>query len=137
MFAIGSIKWPEDNSSALRLYLEFLMLVSQNLGIDYFGHPNDPVRITRQFLDGELPEEERAKAAAVWWDYVDSREAIRNFKDRDILMARLAICFLTINEKDGERLGENLSWFIEVLGFLGEDVDTAINLMETYFNQRG
>ena len=32
-------------------------------------------------------------------------------------------------------LGDDLSWFIEVLGFMGADIDSAIDIMIEHFNQ--
>ena len=52
-----------------------------------------------------------------------------------ILMARLAICLLPVKEDSALSLGDDLSWFIEVLGFMGTDIDSAIDIMIEHFNQ--
>lgn len=133
MFTIGAIKWPKTYSLAIQLYLEFLVLVIEDLGIDFSSYNQDPVEITKSFLLGRIKDNERVESAGLWWNYIEKSGAIRDFQDKDNLMARLAICLLGVGEKDIDRLGENLSWFFEVLGFLGEDIDKAISLMEMFF----
>ena len=134
MRTIGSIIWPSDAASAVRLYLSFLVAVLDVLEIRFEHFLNDPLLLTKRFLLGEISEEERADAAAEWWAYLDENKAIQEFRERRALMARLAICLLSIKEKDSIELGENLSWFFEVLGFLGVNLDAPIDLMENYFS---
>lgn len=133
MFTIGSIQWPKNSSSAIRWYLRYLLQVLDALKINFSEYPNDPIHITTLFLKDMSSEEERRHATKMWWNYIDNLEALREFQDKDILMGRLAICLLTVSEKNIDQLGENLSWFLEVLGFLGKDVDKAIAMMEVYF----
>jgi len=133
MFTIGSIEWPRDTYLAIRLYLGYILLVIDTLGVDFSGYKNDPVHITKLFLDGRASEFDRESAARVWWDYIDSQEAVRDFQCKEVLMGRLAICMLSVTEKDSGQLGDSLSWFLEVLGFLGEDVDRAVAVLEEYF----
>lgn len=136
MFTIGSIQWPKDTSSAIHLYLNFLLLVLETLKIDFSGYNTDPVQITKLFLDDLTSEDERRHALEAWWDYIDSQGAIREFQDKNILMGRLAICLLSVTEKDVNQLGEHLSWFLEVLGFLGADTKKAIQMMIVYFKPK-
>lgn len=133
MFTIGSIQWPKNSSSAIRWYLRYLLQVLDALKINFSEYPNDPIHITTLFLKDMFSEEERRHATKMWWNYIDNLEALREFQDKDILMGRLAICLLTVSEKDIDQLGENLSWFLEVLGLLGQDVDKAVAMMEVYF----
>ncbi|MGJ0626419.1 hypothetical protein [Xenorhabdus bovienii] len=131
--SIGLIKWPEDSKSCVQLYLNFLLKVTDMLNITFEGCENDPIQITREYLKDSKTEDEREAALSFWWNYVDSNDGIRNFKDKPLVMARLAICFLSIKEKDIPEIGEHLSWFIEVLGFLGLNLSKVIVFMGEYF----
>ncbi|MBC8954572.1 hypothetical protein [Xenorhabdus sp. PB62.4] len=131
--SIGLIKWPEDSKSCVQLYLDFLLKVTDMLNITFEGCENDPIHITREYLKDNKTEDEREAALSFWWNYVDSNDGIRNFKDKPLVMARLAICFLSIKEKDIPEIGEHLSWFIEVLGFLGLNLSNVIVFMGEYF----
>lgn len=64
---------------------------------------------------------------------IDEKGAVRAFQDRDVLMARLAICLLSNDEDDIAVLGDNLSWFFEVLGFLKVEPMKPIEMMKEYF----
>ncbi|WP_334188075.1 hypothetical protein [Noviherbaspirillum sp.] len=132
-FSIGSIIWPADGAAAIRLYLGFLVQVLTVLKINFHGRINDPLKLTKDYLERRLSDEERNAASAAWWSYLDSQGAIRDLQNQDALMARLAICLLSVREKDVPELGENLSWFFEVLGFLGMDLDKPIDMMCAYF----
>ncbi len=133
-FSIGSIIWPNDSTAAIHLYLGFQVKVLDALNINFRSFMNDPLALTKEYLKGDLSNEELDAAAAAWWSYLDKTGSVQNFVDRNALMARLAICLLSVKEKDVPELGEHLSWFLEVLGFLGTDLDEAIKIMETYFN---
>ncbi|MCC8380008.1 hypothetical protein [Xenorhabdus sp. PB30.3] len=131
--SIGLIKWPEDRKSCVQLYLDFLLRVTDMLNITFKDCENDPIQITREYLKNCKTETEREAALSFWWNYVDSCDGIRNFKDKPLVMARLAICFLSIKEKDIPEIGEHLSWFIEVLGFLKLDLSKVIAFMGEHF----
>lgn len=130
--SIGLIKWPASRKSSVWLYLGFLLRVTEMMGLDFSDFDNDPVTLTRGYLDGVVTEEERALALSRWWGCLGDGE-IRNFNDKSVLMTRLAICFLSINEENSDEIGEHLSWFIEVLGFLGCDLSEVIGFMGEYF----
>jgi hypothetical protein len=137
MINIASIVWPDDKSAAVKLYLGFLVKVIESLHItfDVSNAPtSDPLSLVKGYLNGLVSEEERNAAALAWWSYLDSNEAIRDLQDKNALMARLAICLLSAKEKDVPELGEHLSWFLEVLGFLGVDIFSPINIMASYFD---
>ncbi|MBD1229656.1 hypothetical protein [Xenorhabdus griffiniae] len=131
--SIGLIKWPEDSKSCVQLYLNFLLKVTDMLNINFEGCENDPIQITREYLKDSKTEDEREAVLSFWWNYIDSNDGIRNFKDKPLVMARLAICFLSIKEKDIPEIGEHLSWFLEVLGFLGLNLSKVVAFMGEYF----
>jgi hypothetical protein len=137
MVNIASIIWPDDRNAAVKLYLGFLVkvIVSLNITFDVPNAPtNDPLSLVKGYLKGLVSEEERNAASLAWWSYLDSNGAIRDLQDKNALIARLAICLLSAKEEDTPELGEHLSWFLEVLGFLGMDTCIPINMMASYFD---
>lgn len=130
--SIGLIKWPESKVASVRLYLTFLVEVTKSLNLTFDGCNHDPVGITQDYLDGLITDTDRKLALSYWWGCFDDKN-IRSFKDKPLLMSRLAICFLSINEENVDEIGEHLSWFIEVLGFLNCNLSEVICFMGEYF----
>jgi len=96
---------------------------------------HNPMNIVKDILAGAALDEERCAALEHWWKLVDTR-GIRDFRSKDVLVARLAICLLSPAEEKASQLGEQLSWFLEVLFFLGLDVDRAVQIMHEHFEFR-
>ncbi|WP_237613312.1 hypothetical protein [Pectobacterium parmentieri] len=88
---IGLIRWPDDKTLSVRLYLSFLIEVTELLNIN-FDEDNNPIKITKKYLGRLITNEDRKLALSYWWQCIDDKN-IRNFKDRSSLMSRLAICF--------------------------------------------
>lgn len=59
---------------------------------------------------------------------------LRNFESGEAVVARLAVCLLYPSKENVSGQDDQLSWFLEVLGFLGADVDEAIAVMEEHFD---
>jgi hypothetical protein len=51
-------------------------------------------------------------------------------------MARLALSVLSPAEENADSLGDQLSWFIEVIGFLGLDERCAVQMMDEWFSYK-
>ncbi|MEQ9874097.1 hypothetical protein ABRP91_09600 [Pectobacterium brasiliense] len=135
-FTIGSIIFPSDSKDATRLYLGFLIKTLHTLDIHFSGYGSDPLALAEKYVTGGITCEQCKAESLDWWRYIDSQDAVQAFHDRDVLMARLAICLLSFDENDASDLSESLSWFIEVIGFMEADVDKAIEIMINYFEQR-
>jgi len=131
--SINSIIWPKDNLGAQQHYVSYMIKVLSVLDIGYAGWERDPVHFAKGYIEGRYTSEQCRAEATAWWSYIDSRGSTRELRDPEVLMARLAICLLSINEDQVEGLGEALSWFIEVLGFMGEKTRTAITIMAEHF----
>ena len=128
----GSIAWPGSAQDAVHLLLLYMVKVLERLDIRFDSEPYEPVAIVRRILGGE-DSEERRRALDYWWTVID-KTGIRNLESKEVPVARLAVCLLTPNVADTSTLGEQLSWFLEVLAFLGADVDKAIDVMEMHFS---
>ena len=115
---IGSIQWPADPAEAGRWYLAFAIDRVTAAGIQFPPPSPDPLVLARAYLAGEVSEQEYWAARDRWWDYIESRDALFEFRDRDVLIARLAICLLGGVPRPEDELAELVSWLIEVLGFL-------------------
>ncbi|GGU82998.1 hypothetical protein GCM10009504_44350 [Pseudomonas laurentiana] len=134
---IGSIVWPGSGCQSVKLYLGFLIEVIEAFDIKFSGDDFDPVAISKKYVSGEVLSQAREECAKVWWGRLESEGALQDFESHDALIARLALCLLVVDENNVGRLGESLSWFLEVIGFLGLDVDRSIEIMERYFSFSG
>lgn len=135
-FSIDSIVRPASNTSALKHQLGFLVKALDALDIKFSSCENDPLLLVKEYIDGKIPIATCKAEASVWWAKIDELGAIREFQNRNVLMARLAICLLSNDEEDVSVLGDNLSWFLEILGFLGVDMKKPIEIMIEYFDYR-
>lgn len=133
MKSIGSISWPTDRGAAVKILQQYMLNVVNNINIDFNEAGNSPILVLQRLIDGEASEDDRISALDFWWNLVGEL-GIRNFSEEKALVARLAISLLTPNEGDDLDLGEQLSWFIELLGFLNADVESAINIMRDSFD---
>ena len=130
---IGSIAWPNNASDAVRLLLRFMVKVIEQLGISFNSPIYDPVVVVGGLLSGRLSQDDRRLALAHWWKIVDEK-GIRDLHTADVLVARLAVCLLSPSDDEAWSLSDQLSWFLEVLGLLGADVDKAVSIMEENFD---
>lgn len=134
--SIGSIAWPEDPGESRRLLSTYMVEVVESLGISFGISPYEPLSVVNGLRTGEMSGDDGRAAMAYWWGCID-QYGIRNFESKEALIARLAICLLTPSQQETWDFGDQLSWFLEVLGFLGEDVDKSIALMEEHFDFLG
>ena len=130
---IGSIIWPATHSDAARLLQLFMIKVVERLGIAFDPRLPNPIAIAKERGVGAPTHAARKAALTAWWEVIDAK-GVRNFEKHDVLVARLAVCLLSPDDGQAHDLSEQLSWFLEVLGFLGTDVDKAIELMEQHFD---
>lgn len=130
---IGSIVWPVEPAVAIRVYLRFLLKVIEEQNVEFPDSLSNPVTLVNRFLNDEISEVELNSEANAWWGILDSRELLRDFENKEALLARLALCLLCVKEQFAPQLGEHLSWFIEVMGFLELDVGRVVVIMEEYF----
>ncbi|PSF05911.1 hypothetical protein C7H09_12425 [Marinobacter fuscus] len=117
----------------MKLYLSFLIKVLDTLELDFPEELNNPVLLARKFLNDEASESDYEKGAELCWAYIDDRDAIRNFSDRDILLARIGTSVLSAN-KDLDQAGKKLAWFFEVLDFLKVNIDAPLEMMRNHFD---
>jgi len=110
-----------------------MLTVIGQLGISFESSIYDPAAVVGGLLSGRLSQDDRRAALAHWWKVVDEK-GIRDLHSADVLIARLAICLLSPSDEEAWSLSDQLSWFLEVLGLLGADVDKAIAVMEESFD---
>lgn len=131
---IGSIVWPKDATAACHRYLGFLVAVLGKHDIAFPGPRPDPRIVARRYIDGEIDVEAYRAEAIAWWDLLEVLDGVNRIsRDPSALLARLAICLLSATPDEAPRLAEHLSWFFEVLGFMGMDLDLSLAMMENYF----
>src|SRR5262245_54128173 len=130
---IGSIIWPSEATAACQQYLKFVIRVVEGYGIVFPGPRASPLQAAQAYIAGTVSEDEYRAEAIAWWDELDSQGGIREFRERASLLIRLALCLLSATPDEAPRLGEHLSWFFQVLGFMGLDVREPIKMMRAHF----
>jgi hypothetical protein len=135
-YSINSIIRPAGDSNALEHQLTFFVSVLDALDIHFSNPENDPMRLVRDYIENKIPVETLTAKASIWWSIIDDSAAMREFRDRNILMARLAICLLYWDETKCSDLGDNLSWFLELLHALNVDRKIPTEMMMKYFEYR-
>lgn len=130
--SIGYIAWPGESCDSVQLLLLYMLRVIERLGINFNGMNFDPLDITMRRVSGEDVSEVRKKAIEYWWGFIDER-GVRDFQNKDLVMGRLAICLLAPDAEKNWSFGDQVSWFIEVIGLLGLDSRVAVELMRVHF----
>lgn len=135
-YSIGSIVRPDGDVNAFKHQLGFFVSVLDALEISFPNDENDPARLIKDYIDGRISVETLTAKASVWRSIFDDSAAIREFRERNILLARLAVCLLYRGETNSAELGDNLSWFLEVLDALEVDMKVPNAMMIEYFEYR-
>ncbi len=135
-YSINSIVRPAGDFNALKHQIAFFVSVLDALDIHFANPENDPMRLVRDYIDDKIPVETLTAKAAVWWSIIDDSAAMREFRGHKVLMARLAICLLYWDETKRSDLGDNLSWFLELLHALNVDRKIPTEMMIKYFEYR-
>jgi hypothetical protein len=131
---IGSIVWPKDTTAACNRYLDFIMKVIDKIGIVFPDTRLDPRIVARRYIDGHIAEEVYRAEAVAWWDLLDAMEGGGGFSRKpSALLARLAISLLSVTPDEAPRLAEHLSWFFQIVGFMGVKPELPLAMMEKYF----
>ncbi len=129
---IGNIVWPKDARAASTHYLTFVLQVVDKLEIVFPSTRADPRVVARRYLRGEISDEAFTAERDPWWDALDGPQ-LGNFRDPEALLARLALCLLGAKPDEAPQLGDRLSWFFEVLGFMGKDLREPEEMRKRYF----
>ena len=135
-YSISSIVRPAGDVNAFKHQLGFFVSVLDALGISFPNDENDPARLIKDYIDERISVETLTAKSSVWKSTFDDPSAIREFRERNILLARLATCILYRDETNGAELGDNLSWFLEVLDALEVDMKVPNAMMIEYFEYR-
>ena len=130
---IGLIDWPSDSKQLRELFLDYQTKVLVALNINFNECKNNPMEIAKLFIDNKISPEEYNQNINYYWNFIDKSNAIRDFNNKDILMARLALSIM-IKEDILPQIGENLSWFLELINNLGHNLDLPIEIMRSHFS---
>lgn len=127
------ILWPTNERNAIQLYLSFLLKIVEGSRVKYLNEKNDPIGISKRYLNGDDVEFERELAVQNWWNFIDSNGLIRDFHTPEAVLARLALCFLAPSEGDIGDLSENISFSFGLLASLGADMEKLKIIRNEYF----
>lgn len=124
---LGDIRWPASPDEAATRYLAFVVQVVQWSGLTFDEKPS-PLELANKRLSGAIAWPEYAAHADRWWGKVESAQ-FRGTGTPGLLMARLALCILTV-KPTGSGHEEELSWFLQVLAKLNVPLDEPLRLMK-------
>ena len=130
---IGQICWPEQPEEAIALYLRYLIKVVRHVGIEFPPELPNPIATAEAFAAGTIDEQAYDDAASKWWKHVDDAFGPRDLESPAALSARVALSLLSARHQEAPRLADHLSWFFEVLGFLGHRLAEPITIMDEHF----
>ena len=129
---ISQIKWPQNRDEKVKLYLSFMVKSVEKLNIKFPDKLADPIYIAHEFLGNNIQEKDYSRYADEYWNYIDTRNAVQEFKERDVLAARLGICLLSAN-RNLDEVSYGLAWFFEVLDYLKINLEPHRKLMREHF----
>ena len=132
---IDDIAWPSSPYRACLLYLKSVVRVVEKLNLDFPPTLPNPLDGAQAYCAGSISNEAYRALVVPWWQLIDETGKLRDFSDPEVLRARVAICLLSASIEEASRLGEHLSWFFEVLGFMGKDLTPQIRAMNDYFSK--
>lgn len=130
----NSIKWPQNDKEAIFHFLNFQLMILREFELNFSNYPSDPIKIVEDYLNENIEQERYENSAGEWWDYLDKNEKSRDFQSNEALMTRLALCLLSVKREDVLKLNEHVSWFLEVLGFMGLDMKKVLKMYIEYFS---
>lgn len=138
--AIADHKRAHERLSGLRddpdLFLECQINVLKAHAVSFDGFPTyNPYRFFEDRRSGQdkgiLPEE----AIASWWAYLEANNIYLNLKDRDALIARLAIGALRTPSRLDDH-DDMVFWFFEFLRRAGFDEATTFRAVDDTLESR-
>ena len=114
-FDISLVQWPADPDAAARLLVSCILSAVEPLDVELGAESGDVLELARRYVRGEADAAEVQRVRTSLWGYIRSRDGVANFQDRDLLLARLALCVLPPVATDAPTLEEGLEFLLEVL----------------------
>ena len=125
-FEISLVQWPADPEATAKLVVSCLLSAMRRLDAQLGVPVDESLELASRFVRGEATDLEVENVRASLWDFIHSRNGLVNFQDRDLLLARLALCLLPPGDTDRANLEEKLAFFLEVLQRLKLPIDGAL-----------
>lgn len=129
---IAYIIWPNDGKAARLHYMGFIVPVAESIGLRFSSHRPDPIARAKGYVEGLLSEQDLEQDKVRWWGEFDAAEP----HSHKAATCRMAICLLSTGPNDPQNLGDQLSWFFEVLHMLEVDTAGPIEQFHKYFSFR-
>jgi|GEM_PF-3814641 len=135
------IVWPAKPEDAHHLYIGFALQVIHALGMDFSkipDAPNNPIEIASLYLADMMTIAQMSAAANQWWDYLylknlTSGYGTKAFRDRNTLMARFALCLLSLYGRRAQDYSQLVQWTLEYAQHWDGSDKRAMQIMQGYF----
>lgn len=113
-----------------KLYIKIL----KDIDINFLGLQNDPREIVEKYIAVSATAKELSNYQNIYKSLLAAEGFARDFRNQRSIEIRLAAILVHIDEDNPDNLGEQLSWFIELLGYRGEDEAAIVDMVVEHFN---
>lgn len=133
-FSINSIKWPANGRDANILLKKLYLTILKDININFLDLQHDPREAVEKYIAFSATAEECSNYEITYKSLLDTEGFARDFRNQRSIEIRLAAILVHIDEDTPHNLGEELSWFIELLGYRGEDEAAMVDMVVDHFN---
>lgn len=133
-FSIDLIKWPENGRDANILLKRLYARILNYIDIDFSGLQHDPREIAENYIAFSATAKECNNYENIYKSLLENEGFARNFRNNRAIEIRLAATLVHVDEDHPRNLGEELSWFIELLGYRGEDESVIVDMVIDHFD---
>lgn len=134
-FNIDSIKWPENGHDANILLRTLFIEIIESVGMQFSSFQHDPRKIVKNYINRSMTSSQCREHEYLYKLELENGGFTRDFRNRKAVDIRIAMLLVHINEEDPEELGEQLSWFVELLGYRGENEEAIVDNIIDYFGK--
>lgn len=129
-----SFVWPSDDAEVDKLLVSSYLSAIASLSMNVGPRLEEAIAMAQRVVAGNSDERERETALAECWDWLRIGTRIVDLRNREVLEARLAIMLLDGRPMRIDDRLECLSWFVEVIWLLHEDVAVAQQALDASFS---
>jgi hypothetical protein len=131
---LDSIKWPENHRDANILLKSLYIKILTNIDMDFSGLKQDPRELVEKYIAFSATAKELSACENIYKSLLVDEGFARDFRNHRAIEIRLATIVVSIDDDNPHNLGEQLSWFIELLGYRGEDEAAVVDIVIDHFD---
>jgi hypothetical protein len=102
--------------------------------MDFSELKQDPREIVKKYIAFSATAKELNTCENIYKSLLVAEGFARDFRNHRAIEIRLATIVVSIDDDNPHNLGEQLSWFIELLGYRGEDEAAVVDIVIDHFD---